>query len=132
MLPYTRNSKPAEGRIRPPGTTNVNLRMALRLSQRDRILQIGLPAIWSIARITNLEIVAMVKKAKLVATIVFLVKTTLLFGPASVVSSWLASVWPNYSQWFNKGAIAAILAPWIWWAAVPLCREFGIHSTDTN
>jgi hypothetical protein len=71
-------------------------------------------------------------KAKLVATIVFLIKTTLLFGLASVVSSRLASVWPNYSEWFNKGAITAIVAPWIWWAAVPVCRAFGIYSTDTH
>lgn len=69
-------------------------------------------------------------KEKLVAALVFWVKTLVLFGFASMLSSWLASIWPGYDDWFLKGAVAVVLVPWIWWAAVPALRAFGIQSTD--
>jgi ribose/xylose/arabinose/galactoside ABC-type transport system permease subunit len=76
--------------------------------------------------------VAVVNKAKVVAFVVFSVKTVLLFGLASVLSNRLASIWPDHGEWFKKGAVVAILVPWIWWAAVPVLRAFGIYATDTH
>lgn len=72
----------------------------------------------------------MTNKSKLTATVIFLLKTLFLFGLAGLFSSWLASVWPIYAEWFKKGAVAAMLIPWIWWAAVPALQAFGIRSVD--
>jgi hypothetical protein len=73
-----------------------------------------------------------VNNAKLIGTIVFLAKTVLLFGLSSVLSDRLSSISPDHSEWFKKAAVAAILIPWIWWAAVPVCQAFGIYSTDKH
>jgi hypothetical protein len=67
---------------------------------------------------------------KLWAALVFLAKTFVLFGFARLISGWFASMWPGYDQWFLKGAVIIVLVPWIWWAAAPALRAFGVNSTD--